>query len=165
MLCSACFTMQSAGGVAPVPGGEIALRLNDGGRNAVAPTLGRDVSLVHGHLLRLDRDAYLVAMTSVEFSGGGSRALPGDSARIASSDVSELFVSRVSKTRSIMVGAAAAVALGVMVVEALKPTSAPDAPIDGLPGSGEKQRSGIRVRFSVRRAGCTLLRACLTTSR
>jgi hypothetical protein len=150
LLCSACFSLQPAGGTAPAPGGEIALRLTDRGRVAIAPTLGRDVSMVHGHLLRRDNDAYVIAMTSVEFSGGGSRVLPGDSTRISGGDVAELFVNRVSKPRSLVVAAAAAVALGAMAYEALKPTPTPDQPTDVLPGSGDKQRSGARARLSVR---------------
>lgn len=141
--------MQPAQGIAPQPGGEIALRLTDRGRTAVAPALGRDVSLVHGSLLRRESGGYLVAMSSVDFSGGGSRLLSGDSTRIADDDVAELFVNRVSKPRSIIVAAAAAVALGIMAHEALKATPTPGAPTDSLPGPGDKQRFGIRLRFSV----------------
>ena len=106
-------------------------------RVAIAPTLGRDVSLVHGSLLRRDSDAYVIAMSSVEFSAGGSRALSGDSTRIAAADVAELFVNRVSKPRSVVVATVAAIALGVMAHEALKTTAAPNPPTDDLPGSGE----------------------------
>lgn len=152
--CSGCYTLQPAGGGAlPRPGGEIALRLSDRGRATVAPTLGRDVSLVHGSLLRRESDGYFVAMTSVDFSGGGSRVLSGDSVRIADTDVTELFVNRVSKPRSVVVAAVAVLAIGVMAHEALKPTETPNAPTDNLPGSGDKQRSGTRVRLFVTPSG------------
>jgi hypothetical protein len=141
--------MQPAAGVAPKPGGEVLLRLSDQGRVAVAPTLGRDVSLVHGSLMRREGGEYVVAMSSVEFSTGGSRRLSGDSTRIATADVTELFVRRVSKPRSIVAASIAAIALGVMAHEALKPTETPNQPTDGLPGPGDKQRSGPRVSLFV----------------
>jgi hypothetical protein len=104
---------------------------------------------MHGTLMRRDADEYVVAMSSVEFSGGGTRQLSGDSTRIATSDVAELFVNRVSKPRSIAAAAVAAIALGVMAHEALKPTGTPNAPMDDLPGSGDKQRSPARVNLFV----------------
>ena len=150
---SGCYTLQPAGGDAPRPGGEIAVRLSDRGRATVAPTLGRDVSLMYGTLMRREGDDYVVAMSSVEFSAGGTRRLSGDSTRIAAADVSELFVNRVSKPRSVVAATVAMTALGLMAYEALKTTPAPNPPTDDLPGSGDKQRLRARVSLFVTPTG------------
>jgi hypothetical protein len=148
-FCAGCYTLQPAEGVAPKPGGEVAFRLSDRGRVAIAPTLGPNVSLVRGSLMRRDGDEYVVAMSAAEFSSGGTRALSGDSTRIATADVTQLYVSRVSKPRSIVAATLAAIALGVMVHEALKPTGMPNPPTDDLPGSGDKQRLTARTSLFV----------------
>jgi hypothetical protein len=110
VLLSACYSLQPARPGAVNPGGEIVVRLTDQGRASVATTVGRDASLLRGNLMRRDNGTYVMALTSVEFSGGGSRFFPGDSTRIADADVAELFVNRVSKPRSIIVATAAAIA-------------------------------------------------------
>jgi hypothetical protein len=148
-LLIGCFSLQPVERLAPKPGAEVAVDLNDAGRSALASTLGPQVSQVHGHLVRHEGTDDVLALTSTEFVHGGEKQWSGDTLRVRSDYASRYYESRVSTKRSLVVGGLVVGALAVMSSQVLGTTPIPDA-TGGVEQPGDKLRTRPRaaLRFS-----------------
>lgn len=155
-LAMGCFSMQPVDRLAPKPGAEVAVDLNDAGRAALAPRLGPEVAQVHGHLLRRDGDEDLFAVTSTEFVHGGVRPWSGDTVHVRSDYMSRYYENRVSTPRSLIMGGMVAGALAIMTARVLGTTPIPQ-PDGTLQQPGDKLRVPVRagLRFSTSSTAAT----------
>jgi hypothetical protein len=151
VLLAGCFTMEPVARAKPEIGAEVVLDLNDAGRAALAPSLGREVGQVHGDLVQRDSDEYILAVTSVQFVNGGSQSLTGEHVPIKSEYTAAYNQNRISAPRTIVFSAAVVGGVGFLIAEAL---SSPAGNGVGVPvgppdTGGEKQRSPAGVHLSV----------------
>jgi hypothetical protein len=153
-LLSGCYTLQPVERATPEIGTEVAVDLNDVGRAALGPSIGREIDQVHGHLVQRDSDDYALAVTSVDFLRGGSQSWTGEVVHVKSDYTSAYYVNRLSKSRTLMlVGALTA----VVVVGASQALTVSGGTSDGTPpppDDGTKQRAPARgIRIPVDAAG------------
>ncbi|MEO6877728.1 MAG: hypothetical protein ABI205_04555 [Gemmatimonadaceae bacterium] len=151
-LLSGCYTLQPVERATPVIGTEVAVDLNDAGRAALGPSIGREGGQVHGHRIQRDSDDYAMAVTSVDFIRGGSQAWTGEVVHVKYDYTNAYYVNRVSKSRTIGFAAALTAAIVVGARQALTVDGLPaDAPTNP-PDEGTKQRvpsRGIRIPVNV----------------
>lgn len=152
VLLSGCFAMQPVQNVTPASGAAIAIDLNDAGRTALEPTMGRDIGQIHGNLVRQDSDSYQVAVTSVDFVRGGSQSWTGEVVPIKTAYTGTLYTQVFSVRRTAMVGAAIVVAAAVMAKQGLETGSAPITTGDNPPPPDSKQRSVPGLKIPLRPA-------------
>jgi len=145
-VLSGCFSMQPVQNVTPEPGTSVAIDINDAGRTALEPTMGRDIAQVHGNLVRQDSDAYYVAVTNVDFIRGGSQTWTGEIVPIKTSYASAYYTQVFSLRRTAAAGAVVAVALAVMTRQGLSAGTPPTGG-DQTPPPDTKQRvpQGLRI--------------------
>ena len=105
MLAAGCYTLQPAQ-VVPPRGTEMAFDINDIGRVALGGSMGPEIAQVEGRLVDRDSSEYVVAVTALKLLRGGEQVWRGERVRIKSEYVSSLYERRLSKGRSIALGAA-----------------------------------------------------------
>jgi hypothetical protein len=118
-LVVGCYTMQPISGVTPPVGQVIALDINDAGRTALGGSMGPEIIQVEGRLISRDSSEYLVGVTAVRLLRGGEQVWRGENVRIKSEHVTSLYERRISKSRSLVLGAIATGAIALIATQAL----------------------------------------------
>jgi len=101
----------------PVPGTVIALDISDQGRVALGGLIGPELSQVEGRLVSVEGGEYVLQVTGVRFLRGGEQVWRGETVRIKSDYVATRYERRLSKVRSVALGA---LAVGVVALVATK---------------------------------------------
>lgn len=155
VLLAGCYTMEPVTRAKPEIGSEVAVDLNDAGRAALGPSIGREVAQVHGHLVQRDSNAYLLAVTYVQFLRGGSQSWTGENVRVQSDYTDAYYENRLSKPRSVALAAAFVGGAVLLAQQALNLSpgtndgSGPDTP----PDTKQRVPKGIRIPLN---AGATI---------
>jgi hypothetical protein len=147
IFVSGCYTMQPVRNVAPETGAAVALDVNDAGRVALAPSMGQEIDQIRGSLVRQDSDAYIVAVTAVDFLHGGSQTWTGEQIPIKTSYVRGYYSQAFSPQRTAIAGAIIVVAAAVMTQQGLNAGSQPVESGQTQPPPDTKQRSrpGLKI--------------------
>lgn len=147
VLLTGCFDLRPVEPATPKIGSNVALELNDAGRNALAPTMGPAIDRIEGRLLQRDSSEYIVAVSGVQFLRGDSQSWGGASSRVQSNFVNKYYSVQFSPVRTAILGAAL-VAGGVFIVEQFfvpsQGTSEGTNP-EGPPPVNRIPRGGVRI--------------------
>jgi hypothetical protein len=121
--------------------------LNDAGRAALAPSIGREIGQVHGHLVQRDSDGYVLAVTYVQFLRGGSQSWTGENVRVKSDYTDAYYENRLSTPRTIALGAAFVGGAVILAQQALNlsPSTNDGSPPDTPPDTKQRVPKGIRI--------------------
>lgn len=103
---------------APSPGMEIALDLNDRGRAELAGSIGPAVQRVVGVLVAATDSVYELNVTSVTYFSGAAQEWSGERLRVRTDYVSQTRERKLSRSRSLLVGAGSAAAIVAAIVTA-----------------------------------------------
>ena len=147
VLVSGCFTMQPVHNVTPAPGTGVAINVNDAGRVALAPSMGRELDQIRGNLVRQDSDTYYIAVTSVDFLHGGTQTWTGEVVPIKSAYANDFLMQKFSAPRTIAAAAVIVTAAAVMTKQGLDAGSPPTTDGNPQPPPDVKQRSkpGLKI--------------------
>jgi hypothetical protein len=119
-VVSGCFRLQPvATGAAPETGSSVALYLNDAGRLALGPSVGPEIDRLEGRLVELDNEGYLIAVQHVYALRGGVQIWSGEQVRVGKDHVRSVSERRLSKVRTVALGAAGAGSLTYMLSRGL----------------------------------------------
>lgn len=119
LLVTGCYTLQPIGGAAPAAGRRMAFDVNDAGRLALGGTMGPSIARVEGRLLRQESDAYVVAVTSVDFIAGNTQQWSGETVRLQPGYVGTVYERRLSKGRTVAAAALGAGAIAFIVTRSV----------------------------------------------
>lgn len=147
-----CFSMQPVHNATPEPGAAVALDVNDAGRVALEPTMGREIDQIHGNLVRQDTAGYVLAVTSVDFLHGGSQTWTGEVIPIKTAYVSGYYAQTFSPQRTAIAAAGIVVAAAVMAKQGFSTGSTPTTDGTTPPPPDTKQRSGPGLRIPLQPA-------------
>ena len=111
-ILAGCYTLRPAGTAVLDPGTEVAFDITDAGRVALGGSMGPEIAQVQGRLLSRTGDEYLIAVSSVRLLRGGLQVWRGEQVRIRPEHVGSTYERRLSRGRSVALGA---VALGGLV--------------------------------------------------
>lgn len=107
VLATGCYTLRPAGGIPPVVGERVALDVNDAGRVALGGSIGPEISRIEGLLVGTESDEYLVSVRSVKYLRGDEQRWSGERVGIRREHVGTVYNRRLSRARSITLGAVA----------------------------------------------------------
>jgi hypothetical protein len=120
VLAAGCYTLQPAATApAPDPGAQVAFDVSDAGRLALGGSIGPAIARIEGRLVRRDGDENVVAVTGVNFLGGGAQVWSGEPVRLRPEHVATTYRRRLSKTRTIAVAAVGLGALAFLVTRSV----------------------------------------------
>lgn len=101
-----CYSLQPAMGTIPQPGNVIGLDINDAGRVALGGSMGPEIIQLEGRLISRDASEYVVGVSTVRLLRGGEQVWRGEAVHIKKEFVSVVYERKLSKTRTIIAGAA-----------------------------------------------------------
>lgn len=116
VLLAGCYSLQPAGGVAPVPGSLMAFDITDLGRVALGGQMGTGIKQVEGRLISKDNNEYLVSVSSVRTIDGAEQRWTGERVLIKSEHVGNVYERRFSKGRTVALSATAVAAVTAFVL-------------------------------------------------
>jgi hypothetical protein len=110
-----CYTLTPVVNTGVPAGTRVALRITDAGRVALGGSMGPEIDTVEGRLVQHSDSAYLLSVSGVRFLRGGEQRWNGERISVRNEHVSGVSEQRLSKVRTVALGAAtiAAVALAV----------------------------------------------------
>jgi hypothetical protein len=103
-LLVGCYTLQPTRGAPVEPGTQVAFDVTDGGRAALAPSMGPEILQIEGRLVGREGDDYVLAVSAIRTIRGGEQVWAGEQVRIKSEYVGPAYVRRFDTTRSVAVG-------------------------------------------------------------
>jgi len=142
-----CYTLQPAPeGVLPPAGAEMAFDINDAGRVALGGAMGPAIARIEGRLVNRDSSAYIVAVREITLLNGGDQTWSGERVQLKIEYVTEHYERRLSRGRSIAMGAAG---IGLIALIASRSILTGGNPDDGRPPPDTAQTNRMPLlRFS-----------------
>ena len=113
-LFAGCYAFVPTDFSAPEPGRTLRVDVSDSGRQALISRFGPGVEEVHGMALATSRDSMSLLVQSIQ-SRQGSSAVDAQPVGLTPIDVSGVYERRLSRTRSLLLGAGVAVAAFLLV--------------------------------------------------
>jgi hypothetical protein len=101
--------------IEPKPDVEFRVELTDAARVAVADQLGPEVREVTGHVIRRDGDDVTMSVSEVVYLKGDNHRMMGEQVHFNRQQLSSVNERTLSMTKSVLLAAAIAVAVGVFV--------------------------------------------------
>jgi hypothetical protein len=133
-FASGCYSFTPAT-VAPPPGTQLVLGLNDQGRATLGQSVGPAAQAIEGTLRAKNDSAYLIAVSSVRYFNGGSNMWSGEPLSVNTSFVQQAEERRFSPSKTALaVAVAAGAVLSFILSRSLFSSSTPDkTPTPGPP--------------------------------
>ncbi|MGQ0703544.1 MAG: hypothetical protein ACT4PM_10475 [Gemmatimonadales bacterium] len=100
-----CYSYAAPRGPEPQTGTNVALDINDAGREALGGQMGPDIATVQGQLIERDSASYLLAVSAVKLRAGGDQVWTGERVRIRNDYVWNRSERRLSWGRTVAFGA------------------------------------------------------------
>jgi hypothetical protein len=139
LSAAGCYRLQPVVGPAPATGSQVAVYVNDAGRAALSVNVGSSIERIEGRLSAQDAAGYAISVKHVYFLRGGVQIWSGESVRIPREHVESFAERRISKGRTLALGAAGAGSIGLMFASGLLGSGLGDPP--GTPSdSGDALR-------------------------
>ncbi len=138
VLLSGCYSLESAGGVVPEMGRQVAFDITDAGRVGLGGAMGPEIAQVEGRLVSRDHGEYVVAVTGVHLLKGGFQTWAGEQVHLKDEYVSTTYVREFSKSRT---AAASALGIGTMayiLTRSLKASGTEDQQPPGTQGQASR---------------------------
>lgn len=137
---TSCYTLEPVRGVAPSPGSQVAVDVNDAGRVALGGAMGPTIAQVEGRLIERDSSHYLIAVSGVQLLQGGEQVWSGERVTLSSDYVTTVYERRFSKSRTVVASGAAIGTLAVILAKSLFVSPAPQVDIMMPSDTGHSQR-------------------------
>jgi hypothetical protein len=135
-VASGCYTYTPVQTV-EVPGTVLVFPLNDQGRLTLGPSVGPSAQTIEGTLRSRNDSSYVVLVSSVSYSNGGSNKWSGEPLTIGTTLVQDVKERQFSRSRTILVvGAAAAAFLAFALSRSLFSSSSPERQTNPPPPNG-----------------------------
>jgi len=150
VILAGCYTLQAAPeGVLPPAGAEMAFDINDAGRVALGGSMGPAIARIEGRLVGRDSSAYIVAVREITLLNGGDQTWSGERVQLKTEYVTEHYERRLSRGRSIAMGAAGIGLIAIIGSRSILPGGNPD---DGRPPTDTAHTNRVPLtRVSLRR--------------
>jgi hypothetical protein len=133
-FASGCYSFAPAP-MAPAPGTQMVLGLNDQGRVTLGQSVGPAAQTIEGTLRAKNDSAYLIAVSSVRYFNGGTNMWSGEPLSVNTSLVQQAQERRFSPSKTALaVAVAAGAVLSFVLSRSLFASSSPDkTPVTGPP--------------------------------
>ena len=105
-LLGGCYTMQPVGRVVPDARTKVAFDITDAGRVALGSTMVPEIDRIEGRVLSAQDSSYLVAVSTVRLLRGSVQVWSGEQVRVNPQHVSNSYIKRFDRTRSVLLGVA-----------------------------------------------------------
>jgi hypothetical protein len=125
-LATGCYVLKPVVSTSLPLGARIGLDLNDAGRASLGASMGQEIALIEGRLVRFDSGVYVVSVSDIHFLRGGQQAWSGERVQVKQEFVSAVRERTFSRSRTAAIGAAAVGVLAMIVRASIVGSSSGD---------------------------------------
>ena len=136
-----CYTLQSAAGVVPEIGSEVAFDVNDVGRVALGGTMGPEIKQIEGRVISRDQGEFTLAVSAIRLLQGGEQVWRGEQVRLKSEYLGNAYERKFSRSRTLVLSAASIGSFAYLLTRSLRASGTEDetpVPEPGGPGTANR---------------------------
>lgn len=138
-FASGCYTLVPVATATPPLGATVGLHITDAGRVALGGTMGPEIEMVEGRLVRADSQQYVVAVRAVHLLRGGVQTWSGERVTVRADQVARVEERKFSRGRTAAIIAAGVGMVAAIATQSLIGGAAPE-PGKGPPDSSSTVR-------------------------